>query len=145
MAETANFIDARSNGITPSINMICTMTDHFTDNSLEVFWLCFVLFCFFTRKCYMTCKTYMKTSVLALIDTEKPVGNSTNYMELESNISVHENSYLVSLRMWTPLDLDHLVHICWQIWTPFIPPKKLFCLVLPPSCETVSSKAAKAT
>ena len=51
----------------------------------------------------MTCKTYMKTSVLALIDTEKPVGNSTNYMELESNISVHENSYLVSLRMWTPL------------------------------------------
>lgn len=34
----------------------------------------------------MTCKTYMKTSVLALIDTEKPVGNSTNYMELESNI-----------------------------------------------------------
>ena len=70
------------------------------------------------------CKTYMKTSVLALIDTEKPVGNSTNYMELESNISVHENSYLVSLRMWTPLDLDHLVHICWQIWTPFVPPKK---------------------
>ena len=29
--------DARSNGVTPSINMICTMADHFQDFSLEVF------------------------------------------------------------------------------------------------------------
>lgn len=50
----------------------------------------------------------MKTSLLASIDTGQPVGNSTNYMELESNTSVYENFYPVSQRMWTPLDLDPL-------------------------------------
>lgn len=43
----------------------------------------------------MTCKMYLKMSVLASIDTEQPAGNSTNDMELESNISVHENTYPV--------------------------------------------------
>ena len=36
--------DAWSNGVTPSINMICTMADHFQDFSLEVFSLFFFLF-----------------------------------------------------------------------------------------------------
>ena len=77
----------------------------------------------------MTCKMYLKMSVLASIDTEQPAGNSTNDMELESNISVHENTYPVF-----PADMDPL----------YTPQQNLFCLVFPPSCETVSSKTAKA-